>query len=116
MDSIPDIFEHETPICIVGGGPVGMLTAIELSRLGVDCLLAEINTETTKWPKMDMTNSRSMEILRMMGIGHELRSQKGAIPSHHQWDSIFYTSCSEGGRELTRWVSCGLEPKEHRVR
>lgn len=47
---------HNTPILIAGGGPVGLMLAYELSRLGVPCLLAEKALETTKWPKMDLTN------------------------------------------------------------
>lgn len=85
-----------------------MLTAFELSRLGVDCLLAEMSLETTKWPKMDLTNCRSMEILRMMGIVDELRAQKGALSGKHRYDSIFYTSCSQGGKVLTKWVGWEL--------
>jgi len=82
-----------------------MLTALNLSRFGVNCLLAEMNLETTKYPKMDLTNCRSMEIFRMMGIAHELRAQKEAVSGDERYDSIFFTSCSEGGKVLTKWVS-----------
>ena len=52
---------YDDPVVIIGGGPVGMITAFELSRLGVGCHLTERTLETTKWPKMDLTNCRSME-------------------------------------------------------
>jgi thioredoxin reductase len=97
-------FEHEAPVVIVGGGPVGMLTAFELSRLGIECLLAEQSLETTKWPKMDLTNCRSMEIMRMMGIADEYRAQKGAVNGSIPSDSLFYTSCSPEGKLITAWV------------
>jgi 2-polyprenyl-6-methoxyphenol hydroxylase-like FAD-dependent oxidoreductase len=42
MESIQPVIEHDTPICIVGGVSVGMLTALNLSRFGVKCLLAEL--------------------------------------------------------------------------
>lgn len=45
MGSLQDAVKHETPICFVGGGPVGMLTAFELRRLGVEYLLAEQNSQ-----------------------------------------------------------------------
>lgn len=94
----------ETPIVIVGGGPVGLLTAFQLSRLGTPCLLAEQATETTKWPKMDLANCRTMEIFRMLGIASELRSRKGAVGSEHTSDSIFYTSSGKDGHLITSWV------------
>ena len=97
-------FKHEAPIVIVGGGPVGMLTAFELSRLGIECLLAEQSLETTKWPKMDLTNCRSMEIMRMMGIADEYRAQMGSVAGHCDLDSLFYTSCCPGGELMTAWV------------
>ena len=100
--------EHEVPVTIVGGGPVGMLTAFELSRLGIQCLLAEQNLATTKYPKMDLTNCRSMEILRMLGIADEMRAQEDAVDGDSPCDSLFYTSCSPGGKLLTSWVSLDL--------
>jgi hypothetical protein len=45
--------EIETPVLIVGGGPVGMLLAYTLSAYhGVSCVLAEQSSTTTKYPKM----------------------------------------------------------------
>jgi FAD-dependent monooxygenase len=46
----------ETEVLIVGAGPVGMLLAYQLDRLGIPTTIAEKNLETTKWPKMDLTN------------------------------------------------------------
>lgn len=108
MGDIQDVPQHEarieTPIVIVGGGPVGLLTAFELSRLGTPCLLAEQATETTKWPKMDYVNCRTMEIFRMMGIADDLRIQKDTVGGDYPSDSVFYTSSSAGGHLITSWV------------
>jgi hypothetical protein len=99
---------HETPIIIVGGGPVGMLTALNLSRFGVKCLLAEQSLETTKWPKMDLTNCRTMEIFRMMGIADEYRALEGAVGGNFKMNSLFYHSVSPGSELITSWV-CVLD-------
>jgi hypothetical protein len=108
MGDCQEIFEHETQVVVVGGGPVGMLTAFQLSRLGVPCLLAEQSLETTKWPKMDLTNCRTMEIFRMLGIADEYRALEGAVGGEHKCDSLFYTSCNPEGKLMTAWV-CSSE-------
>jgi 2-polyprenyl-6-methoxyphenol hydroxylase-like FAD-dependent oxidoreductase len=61
------------PVLIVGAGPVGLIAAYTLAHHGIRCLLIERNESTTKWPKMDITNVRSMEILRRLGLADELR-------------------------------------------
>ena len=94
----------ETPVVVVGGGPVGLIAAYALARLDVPCLLAEQSLETTKWPKMDLTNCRSMEILRMWGLADEYRGLKGSVPKEANFDSIFYTTAAPGGEIITKWV------------
>lgn len=66
---------HETPVLIVGAGPVGLIAAFQLARRGIRCMLVERSLETTKWPKMDITNCRSMELLKRLGLADELRQQ-----------------------------------------
>lgn len=53
---------HETPILVVGGGPIGLMSAYQLSRQGVQCLLVEQAPHTTKWPKVDLTNGKTLPI------------------------------------------------------
>ena len=68
---------HTTPILIVGAGPAGLICALQLARHGMECMLVERNDDTTRWPKMDVTNCRSMELLRgpsRLGVGDGLRA------------------------------------------
>lgn len=67
--------DHEVPVLVVGGGPVGLLTAWQLSLHGIKCMVAERNLTTTQWPKMDITNCRSMELLKSLGLADKLRAQ-----------------------------------------
>src|SRR6201993_2183358 len=76
-----------TPVLIAGGGPTGLVLAAELARHGVPSVLAERNEHTTLFPKMDITNGASMELLRRLGVDAELRGV-GVAPQH-SFDVIF---------------------------
>ena len=89
----------QIPVLIAGGGPVGMTVALELARRGVACMLAERNHATTRHPKMDITNGRSMELLRRLGIADALRAV--AVPEDNNFDVSWITSLS--GHELHRF-------------
>lgn len=80
-------FDETTPVLIVGGGPVGLTLALELNFHGVEAILIERDQETTSYPKMDVTNCRSMEIYRRLGIADEVRAHAVAedIPMSVVW-------------------------------
>jgi len=86
-------------VLIAGGGPVGMTLALELARLGVASMLVECNASTTRHPKMDITNARSMEIFRRLGIAGALREV--AVPEENNFDVAWITSLT--GHELHRF-------------
>jgi len=65
----------EAPALVVGAGPIGMVTAFQLAKRGIQTVLVERNLETTKWPKMDITNPRSMELLQRLGLADGLREK-----------------------------------------
>ena len=87
------------PVLIAGGGPVGMTLACELTRCGVSCMLVERNAGTTRYPKMDITNARSMELFRRLGLVDALRAV--AVPEDNNFDVSWVTSL--GGHELYRF-------------
>lgn len=89
----------ETPVLIAGGGPVGMTLALELARLGVACTLIEQSEHTTCYPKMDLTNVRSMELYRRLGLAERLRDV--GVPRENPFDILWMTSLS--GYELHRF-------------
>ena len=63
----------QIPIAISGGGPVGLVLALSLSRLGVQSILVNDRLDTTKHPKLDVVNTRSMEIFRQLGLATRIR-------------------------------------------
>lgn len=99
-----EAMKEDAPVIIVGAGPVGMVLAYQLDRLNVPCLIAEQNLETTKWPKMDLTNSRSMELLRYLGLADDYRAQPNAVPQSVGFDTQFVTQINSKGKLLSAWV------------
>lgn len=90
---------EQVPVLIAGGGPVGLTLALTLAQYGVAAILVERNPSTTTHPKMDITNGRSMELFRHLGVAYELR--KVAVPEDHPFDVSWVTDLS--GWELTRF-------------
>lgn len=90
---------NKAPVLIVGGGPVGMAVALDLAHRDVHCILVERNATTTSHPKMDITNGRSMELFRRVGLIEALR--KVAVPEDHPFDVSWITSLA--GYELHRF-------------
>jgi len=88
-------------VLIAGGGPVGLLVATVLATYGVKSVLLERNKTTTKWPKMDLTNARSMEIFRRLGLADDLRKQ--GVPAHIPQPVLFSTGLP-AERPLTKWL------------
>jgi FAD-dependent monooxygenase len=90
---------YRRPVLISGAGPVGMILALELSLHGVKSTLVEQHPQTTRFPKMDLTNARSMELLARLGLDVEIRSV--GVGSAYSHDVVFCTSMA--GREVGRW-------------
>jgi 2-polyprenyl-6-methoxyphenol hydroxylase-like FAD-dependent oxidoreductase len=90
---------RSVPVLIAGAGPVGMTLARVLARLGVRCMLVERNPTTTRHPKMDITNSRSMELFARFGLAEALRAV--AVPTANSFDVAWITRLT--GHELHRF-------------
>jgi 2-polyprenyl-6-methoxyphenol hydroxylase-like FAD-dependent oxidoreductase len=102
----------EIPVLIAGGGPVGMTLARALALHGVRCLLVERNPTTTRHPKMDITNGRSMELFRRLGLTDRLRAV--AVPEENNFDVSWITSLT--GRELHRFRYPSVVDKRKEIR
>ncbi|MEA3299024.1 MAG: FAD-dependent monooxygenase [Pseudomonadota bacterium] len=89
----------KTQVLIAGGGPVGMTLALELARYGVPSILVERNATTTRHPKMDLTNGRTMELFARLNITEKLRD--AGVPRENPFDIAWITSLS--GHELHRF-------------
>jgi 2-polyprenyl-6-methoxyphenol hydroxylase-like FAD-dependent oxidoreductase len=76
-----------------------MTCALALAQHGVPSRLFERNPETTRHPKMDITNGRSMELFRRLGLAEKLRDV--AVPRDHVLDVAWVTTMM--GQELHRF-------------
>lgn len=62
----------EVPVLVVGAGPAGLMASILLSRQGIASLTVERHPGTTILPRAIATNTRSMEILRSLGLEQQV--------------------------------------------
>ena len=100
------------PVLIAGGSPVGLTLARVLSFHGVTCMLVERRRTTTQHPKMDVTNGRSMELYRSIGIADDIR--KHGCPDGNSHDVVFMTSFT--GFEVTRFPYPSSAKRRQRYR
>jgi len=101
-----------TSVLVVGAGPVGMVAALELAQHGVACILVEQAWHTTHHPKMDVVNTRSMELLDRLGLAEPIRA--AGVGSQHPSDVIWSTGLA--GRPITVWQLPSVAESWRRIR
>ena len=79
-------------VIIAGGGPAGLVTAIELGRRGVRCVLFEEDAGAPIFPKANATTSRTMEHYRRLGLAREIRAL--GLPLDYPQDVTYFTRVS----------------------
>lgn len=101
----------DTPVAIVGGGPVGLMLALLLDHHGVKSTVFN-NDQTSRWhPKGSTHNSRTMEHYRRLGICAQVRDL--GLPADHPTDVAYFTRYN--GWELARVVMPSEEEKMRAV-
>ena len=86
----PDFWPEEVPVLIVGGGPVGLSSAILLAQRGIEVLLVERRSFDTRFPRAHLLNVRTMEIFHEMGVADDIYAQ---APTDGDWRKVvWYTS------------------------
>ena len=94
----------ETPVLIVGAGPVGLGFAADLGWRGIDCTLVEQGAGTIDHPRANIVNARTMEFCRRWGVAEKVRA--AGLPPDFPHTILHVTSLA--GYELSR-----LEPADH---
>lgn len=96
--------DEDVPILVVGGGPVGLSTALELDHHGVAVMLLEPRrfVEHSR-PRAKTTSARTMEHFRRWGVAKTLRARAPIPPT---WSSRVTFSDTVLGAEATHLESC----------
>ena len=105
----PDSAVVETDVLIVGSGPAGSSAALFLSSLGVPNIMITKYRWTANTPRAHITNQRTMEIFRDLGIEEQVLAD--ATPHHMIGDTVFCTSIA--GEEIGRILTWGNHPARH---
>jgi 2-polyprenyl-6-methoxyphenol hydroxylase-like FAD-dependent oxidoreductase len=88
----------ETPILIVGAGPVGLTLAADLGRRGVPCLVVEQGDGPADHPRASVLNARSMEFMRRFGVADAIR--RDGTPEDFPHTALYCTTLT--GFEIAR--------------
>ena len=99
----------DTDVLVVGSGPAGAAAALFLATYGTRTLLITKYSALSDTPRAHITNQRTMETLRDMGL--EDRLMREATPWESMGNTTFCTSLA--GEELGRIPSWGTDTVRH---
>jgi 2,4-dichlorophenol 6-monooxygenase len=88
----------ETDVLVIGSGPAGGAAALALATLGVHHMVITKYRWTANTPRAHITNQRTMEIFRDLGLEADVLAQ--GTPHELMGDTVFCTSLA--GDELGR--------------
>ncbi|MGY1839561.1 MULTISPECIES: FAD-dependent oxidoreductase [unclassified Modestobacter] len=99
----------ETDVLVVGSGPAGASAALFLASYGTRTVLVTKYSRLSDTPRAHITNQRTMEALRDMGVEETLLAL--ATPWDQMGNTTFCTSLA--GEELGRIPSWGTDTVRH---
>jgi 2-polyprenyl-6-methoxyphenol hydroxylase-like FAD-dependent oxidoreductase len=76
-------------VVIIGGGPCGLVLAIELGRRGVSTVVLEEKFAPSRFPSANATQARTMEHYRRLGFAEKVRAR--GLPSDYPTDIAYFS-------------------------
>jgi len=105
------LYDLHTPVLIAGAGPAGLTLSLALSRYGIPHVLLEMFSGAAHTPRAHITNQRTMEIFRDLGIEEAVKAK--ATPAEGMWSNAWITTMA--GPEVYRSEAWGAG-EEHAAR
>ncbi len=100
------VVKVETDVLVVGSGPAGSSMGLFLATYGIDHLVISKYFWTANTPRAHITNQRTVEIMRDLGIEENIK--RFGTPHSLMGDTSFCTSLA--GEELGRVRTWGTHP------
>ena len=94
-----ELKSSDCAVVIIGGGPCGLMLAIELGRRGISIILLEEKTSPARFPAANATQARTMEHYRRLGFAEKVRAQ--GLPPDYPTDIAYFTRFTK--HELARF-------------
>lgn len=111
MSTVKASYDLRTPVLIAGAGPAGLTLSLALSRYGIPHMLLEMFPGAAHTPRAHITNQRTMEIFRDLGIEEAIKAK--ATPADGMWSNAWITTMA--GTEIYRSEAWGAG-EEHAAR
>lgn len=105
-----------TEVLIIGTGPAGSATAALLSSYDIENIIINRYHWLADTPRAHITNQRTMEVLRDLGLGVEAEAYMFATGQEYLGENVFCESLA--GEEIGRMKSWGTHPlsmAEHKL-
>jgi len=90
---------QDCEVIVIGGGPCGLILAIELGRRGISTILLEERNSPVRFPAANATQARTMEHYRRLGFAEKVRAE--GLPPDYPTDIAYFTRYTK--HELARF-------------
>jgi 2-polyprenyl-6-methoxyphenol hydroxylase-like FAD-dependent oxidoreductase len=80
---------RDCAVVIIGGGPCGLMLAIELGRRGVSTIVLEEKATPSRFPSANATQARTMEHYRRLGFAEKVRAC--GLPPDYPTDIAYFS-------------------------